>query len=54
MVAALDATAKVCCDNSGHYRKNRNGQYLLSLSYEGYQFPDRKAELLALIDEGLA
>jgi hypothetical protein len=32
--------------------KNRSSGYLLSLSYEGYQFPDRKAELLALIDEG--
>jgi len=54
MVAALDVTTKVCFDHSGNYWKNRGGQYLLSLSYEGYQFPDRKEELLSLIDEGLA
>ncbi len=54
MVAALDVTSKVCFDHAGNYWKNSGGGYLLSLSYEGYQFPDRKAELLALIDEGLA
>jgi radical SAM superfamily enzyme YgiQ (UPF0313 family) len=54
MVAALDVTSKVCFDHSGNYWKNSSGGYLLSLSYEGYQFPDRKEELLALIDEGLA
>ena len=54
MVAALDVTSRVCFDHAGNYWKNSRGQYLLSLSYEGYQFPDQKAELLALIDEGLA
>ena len=54
MVAALDVTSKVCFDHAGNYWKNRNGQYLLSLGYEGYKFPDRKAELLGIIDEGLA
>ncbi len=54
MVAALDVTSKVCFDHAGNYWKNSNGGYLLSLSYEGYQFPDQKEALLALIDEGLA
>ncbi len=54
MVAALDVTSKVCFDHNGNYWKNRHGQYLLSLSYEGYQFPHQKEELLALIDQGLA
>ena len=54
MVAALDVTWKVCFDHAGNYWKNRSGGYLLSLSSEGYQFPDRKPEVLALIDEGLA
>ena len=54
MVAALDVTSKVCFDHAGNYWKNHNGQYLLSLSYEGYKFPDQKEELLALIDTGLA
>jgi hypothetical protein len=53
-LAALDVTSKVCCDRAGNYWRNRHGGYLLSLSYEGYQFPDRKKDLLALIDEGLA
>jgi len=54
MVAALDVTSKVCFDHAGNYWKNRSGGHLFSLSYEGYQFPDRKPEVLALIDEGLA
>jgi radical SAM superfamily enzyme YgiQ (UPF0313 family) len=54
MVAALDVTSKVCFDHNGNYWKNRRGGYLLSLGYEGYQFPEQKDELLALIDEGLA
>ena len=54
MVAALDVTARVCFDHNGNYWKNRNGGYLLSLSYEGYQFPEQKEELLAIIDAGLA
>ncbi len=53
MVAALDVTSKVCFDHNGNYWKNNRGGYLLSLSYEGYQFPEQKEELLTLIDEGL-
>ncbi len=53
MVAALDVTSKVCFDHNGNYWKNSHGGYLLSLSYEGYQFPEQKEELLKLIDEGL-
>ena len=53
MVAALDVTSKVCFDHAGNYWKSPNGGYLLSLGYEGYQFPNQKAELLALIDSGL-
>jgi radical SAM superfamily enzyme YgiQ (UPF0313 family) len=53
MVAALDVTSKVCFDHAGNYWKNRKGGYLLSLGYEGYQFPEQKEELLALIDEGI-
>ena len=54
MVAALDVTSRVCFDHNGNYWKGRNGGYLLSLSYEGYQFPEQKEALLSLIDEGLA
>lgn len=53
MVEALDVTSKVCFDHAGNYWKNRRGGYLFSHDYEGYSFPERKPEVLALIDEGL-
>lgn len=49
----LNVTSKVCFDHAGNYWKNRRGGNLLSLSYEGYQFPDEKQALLDLIEEGL-
>jgi radical SAM superfamily enzyme YgiQ (UPF0313 family) len=53
VMTALDVTSKVCFDHAGNYWKNRKGDYLFSHSYEGYQFPDRKQEVLDLIEEGL-
>ena len=53
MVAALEVSSKVCFDHAANCWKGRKDDYLLSLSYEGYQFPDQKEELLTLIDEGL-
>jgi radical SAM superfamily enzyme YgiQ (UPF0313 family) len=53
MVEALDVTSKVCFDHAGNYWKNRSGGYLFSHSYEGYRFPEKKPEVLALINEGL-
>jgi len=49
----LDVTSRVCFDHSGNYWKNRTGGHLLSLSYEGYKFPEEKQALLGLIEEGL-
>lgn len=49
----LDVTSRVCFDHAGNYWKNRRGGNLLSLSYEGYQFPEEKQALLDLIEEGL-
>jgi radical SAM superfamily enzyme YgiQ (UPF0313 family) len=49
----LKVTSRVCFDHSGNYWKNRAGGHLLSLSYEGYKFPEEKPALLDLIDEGL-
>ncbi len=49
----LNVTSKVCFDHAGNYWKNRRGGKLLSLSYEGYQFPEEKQALLDLIEEGL-
>jgi len=52
-IEQLNVTSRVCFDHSGNYWKNRAGGHLLSLSYEGYKFPDEKKALLNLIEEGL-
>lgn len=49
----LNVTSRVCFDHSGNYWKNRRGAPLLSLSYEGYQFPEERQRVLDLIEEGL-
>ncbi len=54
MLTLLDVTSKVCFDHAGNYWKLLDGRYLLSHSYEGYQFPDKKEHLLKLIELGIA
>jgi radical SAM superfamily enzyme YgiQ (UPF0313 family) len=51
---ALDVTSKVCFDHAGNYWTTPNGRLLLSQSYEGYQFPEEKHNLLGLIEKGIA
>ena len=53
MIEELNVTSKVCFDHVGNYWRDRNGGLLLSQSYEGYKFPEEKARVLELIDEGL-
>ena len=53
-IEALDVTSKVCFDHAGNYWKAPNGRLLLSQSYEGYQFPEEKHNLLELIKKGLS
>jgi radical SAM superfamily enzyme YgiQ (UPF0313 family) len=53
MMENLDVTAKVCFDHAANYWRNRQGGLLFSQSYEGYKFPEQKARVLELIDEGL-
>lgn len=53
MIEQLDVTSRVCFDHAGNYWKNRKRELLFSQSYEGYQFPEEKDTVLALIDEGL-
>ena len=52
MMENLDVTSKVCFDHAGNYWLNRHGGLLFSQSYEGYKFPEQKARVLELIDEG--
>ena len=49
----LEVSSKVCFDHAGNHWKNRRGGYLFSHGYEGYQFPEEKQRVLALIEEGL-
>jgi radical SAM superfamily enzyme YgiQ (UPF0313 family) len=53
MVSELNLSAKVCFDHAGNYWRSAGGGLVFSHSYEGYQFPDEKADLLAQIDAGL-
>ena len=53
MIEHLDVTSKVCFDHAGNHWHNRRGGLLFSQSYEGYQFPEEKPLVLALIEEGL-
>jgi radical SAM superfamily enzyme YgiQ (UPF0313 family) len=53
MMETLNAASKVCFDHDGNYWLDKNGRRLFSLSYEGYQFPDEKPKVLALIEEGI-
>ena len=54
MMEKLDFTAKVCFDHDANHWTDENGQRLFSLDYEGYQFPDEKENVLALIEKGLS
>jgi radical SAM superfamily enzyme YgiQ (UPF0313 family) len=49
----LNATSRVCFDHAGNYWKSPSGDYLLSMSYEGYKLPEEKQALLDLIEKGL-
>ncbi len=49
----LHVTSRVCFDHAGNYWRGPNGGILLSHDYEGYGFPEQKAEVLALIEKGL-
>jgi radical SAM superfamily enzyme YgiQ (UPF0313 family) len=53
MMRELEVSSKVCFDHAGNFWKNRHGGLLFSQSYEGYQFPEEKPKVLALIEEGL-
>jgi len=53
MVEELDFTARVCFDHAGNYWRDKNGRLLFNQSYEGYQFPEQKPIVLALLEEGI-
>ena len=53
MIKEMNVTSRVCFDHAGNYWRNRRGGLLFTQSYEGYKFPEEKATVLDLIDEGL-
>jgi len=53
MIETLEVHSKVCFDHAGNYWLNRKGHLLFTQDYEGYRFPEEKARVLALIDEGI-
>ena len=53
MMEELNVASKVCFDHAGNYWVGQRGGLLFSQSYEGYRFPDEKARVLKLIEEGI-
>jgi len=53
MITDLDVTSRVCFDHAGNNWRNIQGGILFTHDYEGYKFPEQKALVLDLIEEGL-
>ncbi|MDZ7760601.1 MAG: radical SAM protein [Desulfovermiculus sp.] len=49
----LEVTSRVCFDHMANYWRGRGGGLLFSHDYEGYKFPEQKAQVLAFIEDGL-
>lgn len=54
MVEGLDVTSKVCFDHAMNSWIDGRGGLLFTQDYEGYQFPEKKALVLDLIERGRA
>ena len=52
-IEGLDVSSRVCFDHAGNFWKAPSGRLLLSQSYEGYQFPEKKQHLLSLLEKGI-
>ncbi len=53
-IEGLEVTSRVCFDHMMNSWRNRRGGLLFHQDYEGYKFPEEKAHVLELIQEGLA
>lgn len=53
LIEELTVTAHVCFDHMMNGWRSQSGQPLFTRDYEGYQFPEDKPKVLALIEEGL-
>ncbi|MCP4752700.1 MAG: radical SAM protein [Proteobacteria bacterium] len=53
MIEELTFSSRLCFDHAGNRWTGENGRNLFSLSYEGYKFPEKKDEVLRLVEQGL-
>jgi radical SAM superfamily enzyme YgiQ (UPF0313 family) len=53
MVQELDVASKLCFDHANNYWTDKNGRLLFTHSYEGYQMPEKKEEVLEIIEKGI-
>ncbi|HIH40396.1 MAG TPA: radical SAM protein [Halobacteria archaeon] len=54
LVKNLNFDGRLCFDHMMNFWRKKDGRPLFSRNYEGYNFPDEKDKVLALIDEGLS
>ncbi len=50
---ALEVTSRICFDHDGNYWTGPDGRLILSQSYEGYAFPEKKEQVLSLVKSGI-
>lgn len=53
LIEALDITGRICFDHILNSWYRESGVTLFKLDYDGYKFPEEKAHLLELIEQGL-
>ncbi|MEM3613715.1 MAG: radical SAM protein [Nitrososphaerales archaeon] len=53
MISELNVTSRVCFDHFMNSWRRADGSFLFKQDYEGYKFPEEKALVLELIEEGL-
>ncbi len=53
MVQELEVSSKICFDHNWNSWKDENGNLLFDMDYEGYELPERREEILRLIEDGL-
>ncbi len=53
IVKELEISSKICFDHSWNSWRDEDGDLLFDMDYEGYELPERRNEILELIEEGL-
>ncbi|MCX7982449.1 MAG: radical SAM protein [Syntrophales bacterium] len=53
MISRLEVNSRVCFDHAMNAWTNERGTLLFRQDYEGYKFPEEKALVLSLIEQGL-